>query len=102
LVLQSSVDVALDLIDKNKVSFSPNPMSTPTRRTRSPCCARAASGHPMADPAIPLTKSRRRIASPQGSDQGIVAGQTGRREVVKTAVRNVRFGSKADMALSQI
>jgi hypothetical protein len=44
----------------------------------------------MADPAIPLTKSRRRIASPQGSDQGIVAGQTGRLEVVKTALNNVR------------
>jgi len=28
--------------------------------------ARAASGHPMADPAIPLTKSRRRIALPKG------------------------------------
>jgi hypothetical protein len=49
------------------------------------CCARTASGHPMADPAIPLTKSRRRIASPQCSEQGIVAGQTGRLEVVKTA-----------------
>jgi hypothetical protein len=37
------------------------------RRMRFTCCARAASGHPMADPAIPLTKSRRRIASPQGA-----------------------------------
>jgi hypothetical protein len=50
-------------------------------------------------PAIPLTKSRRRIASPQCSEQGIiVAGQTGRQEVVKTALSNVRFGSKADIA----
>jgi len=42
-------------------------------------------------------KSRRRIATPQGSKRGIVAGQTGRLEVVKTALRNVRFGSKADI-----
>jgi len=38
-------------------------------------------------------KSRRRICLPQGSEQGIVAGQTGRLEVVKTALGNVRFGS---------
>jgi hypothetical protein len=49
-------------------------------------------------PAITLTKSRRRIASPQCSEQGIiVAGQTGRLEVVKTALSNVRFGSKAPL-----
>jgi hypothetical protein len=53
----------------------------------------------MADPAIPLTKSRRRISSPQGSEQGIVAGQTIRLEVVKTALRNVCFGSEADTTL---
>src|SRR5262249_46697921 len=59
---------------------------------------RTAIGHPMA-PAIPLTKSRRRIASPQCSEKGIiVAGQTGRLEVVKTALSNVRFGSKVDIA----
>jgi hypothetical protein len=54
-------------------------------------------------PAIPLTKSRRRIASPQCSGQGIiVAGQTGKLEVVKTALSNVRFGSKADIGLPAI
>jgi hypothetical protein len=42
-------------------------------------------------------KSRRRIASPQGSTQGIVAAQTARLEVDKTALSNVRFGSKADI-----
>jgi hypothetical protein len=43
-------------------------------------------------------KSRRRIASPQGgSAQGIVAAQTARLEVDKTALGNVRFGSKADI-----
>jgi hypothetical protein len=31
-------------------SFSANGISTPTRRTRSPCCARAASGHAVAVP----------------------------------------------------
>src|SRR5262249_35086534 len=55
-------------------------------------------GKPRAGPAIILIKSRRRIASPQGSEQGMVAGQTGRLEVAKTALSNVRFGSKADMA----
>jgi len=29
-------------------SFSPYPISTPIRRIRSPCCARAASGHAAA------------------------------------------------------
>jgi hypothetical protein len=43
-------------------------------------------------------KSRRRIACPKGSEQAIVASQTDRLEVVKTALSNVRFGSEADMA----
>src|SRR5215467_1809201 len=40
-------------------------MSTPTRRTAPTCCACAASGHATADPAIPVMKSRRRIAFPK-------------------------------------
>ena len=32
------------------------------------CCARAASGQAVADPAIALIKSRRRIARPQAQD----------------------------------
>ena len=36
------------------------------RRIRSICCARAASGQAAPEPTIPLTKSRRRIASPRG------------------------------------
>ena len=56
------------------------------------CCARAASGHVVAT-AMVWMKSRRRICLPQGSEQGIVAGQTGRLEVVKTALGNVRFRS---------
>jgi hypothetical protein len=35
---------------------------------------------------------------PKAQKQGIVAGQTGRLEVVKTALGDVRFGSKADIA----
>ena len=31
-------------------------------RTRPSCCARATDGHAAADPAIPVMKSRRRIA----------------------------------------
>src|SRR5262249_32490502 len=49
-------------------------------------CARTERGQIVAAPATALMKSRRRIASPQGSEQGIVAGQTGRLEVVKTAL----------------
>src|SRR6516165_4330880 len=49
------------------------------------------------------TEKRYEFASPhsqpQGSEQGIVAGQTGRLEVDKTALGDVRFGSKADMTL---
>jgi hypothetical protein len=35
------------------------------RRATAGCCARAASGQTEADPAIPLMKSRRRIAFPE-------------------------------------
>jgi hypothetical protein len=48
-------------------------------------------GQTVAAPATALMKSRRRIASPQGSAQGIVAAQTARLEVDKTALGNVRF-----------
>jgi hypothetical protein len=37
---------------------------------RSGCCAPAASGHAVADPTIPLMKSRRRIAFPKAQDHG--------------------------------
>src|SRR6516165_11828653 len=37
-------------------------MRTPMRRMRPDCCARAESGHPAAELAIALMKSRRRIA----------------------------------------
>ena len=46
---------------------------------RSACCARAASGHTAADPAITLMKSRRRIAFPEAQDHAshvITAGFT--------------------------
>jgi uncharacterized protein YchJ len=43
-------------------------MSIPTRRICSFCCARAASGQAMADPAIPLMRSRRRIAFSKALD----------------------------------
>ena len=43
-------------------------------RIRSPCCARAASGHAAAPPTS-VMNSRRLIATPQGSEQAIVAGR---------------------------
>jgi hypothetical protein len=39
---------------------------------------------------------------PKGSEQGIVAGQTGRLEVDKTALGDLRFGSKADIGARPI
>jgi hypothetical protein len=39
--------------------------STPRRRMRSACCARAAAGHVAATPPIRVMKSRRLIASPR-------------------------------------
>src|SRR5262249_53230155 len=40
-------------------------VSTPMRRTRSPCCARAASGHVTAAPPSSVMNSRRFIRSPR-------------------------------------
>src|SRR5215831_19655076 len=40
-------------------------ISTPIRRMRSACCARATSGQAAAEPAITFMKSRRRITSPR-------------------------------------
>jgi hypothetical protein len=44
-------------------SFSSPGMSTPMRRTRSPCCARATTGHAAALPS-PAMNCRRRIRDP--------------------------------------
>src|SRR5262249_9780264 len=48
-------------------SLSEKAIRTPIWRSRSKCCAPAASGHATDELAIPLTKSRRRISAPQGS-----------------------------------
>jgi hypothetical protein len=47
-----------------------------------------------------VMNSRRLIATPQGSEQAIVAGQTGWLEVGKTALGDIRFGSKADIEVT--
>ena len=39
------------------------------RRTRSPCCARAAAGHAAAAPPRNVMNSRRLIASPEAKDK---------------------------------
>src|SRR5215468_5758252 len=48
-------------------------MSTPIRRTRSPCCARAARGHATAAPPSRVMNARRFIfavtRSPRGAQQ---------------------------------
>jgi hypothetical protein len=65
-------------------------ISTPMRRIRSGCCARAGSGNAAADPAIPWMKSRRRIAAPRAQgcadllwDVAITAGNYDRRNGVR-------------------
>src|SRR5262249_31841312 len=68
------------------------PMMIPSRRMRSPCCARTLSGHTAAEPAMALMKSRRLIAYPENE-------QWYRQTLVPwKGSRNVRFGSKADIA----
>ena len=80
------------------------------RRMRSPCCARAVSGHAAADPTITLMKSRRRIAFTKAGttpnrtrlQQGFTTGGMGSDHHFawqQSARLNVRFGSKADMGL---
>src|SRR6516225_4753596 len=49
-------------------SSAPIFISTPMRRMCSPCCASAESGHAVAEPTIPLMKSRRRIAFLKAQD----------------------------------
>jgi hypothetical protein len=54
-------------------SFSANAISTPIRRTRSPCCALAASGHAAAAPPSSVMNSRRLIgALPPGLGPHII------------------------------
>src|SRR6516225_7753302 len=74
------------------------------------CCARAKSGQATAEPTIPVTKSRRRIAYPKAQDhadfqkglqQGFTTGGIGSDRHFawqQPLGSNVRFGSKADIA----
>src|SRR5262249_33015632 len=55
---------------------SPTPISSPMRRTRSPCCARAASGHAAAPPSSVI--NWRRLRSSMGSPPGSRAASTGK------------------------
>src|SRR5207249_4850792 len=71
------------------------PCSTPITGIAD-CCARATSGQTAAAAPVMQINSRRLIAPPTPGS-GIVAGQTGRLEVVRLALGNVRFGSLADI-----
>src|SRR6516162_4656825 len=83
-------------------SFSAMFMSTPIRSVCSGCCAPTESGQTVAAPATALMKSRRRIANPRGSKQGIVAGQTSRLEVVKMALSMSALCQKRTQAAQQL
>src|SRR5262245_64425395 len=52
-------------------SSAPVFMSTPIRRTRSPCCARAASGQAAAPPPTSVMNSRRLIVAPRGQNHAL-------------------------------
>jgi hypothetical protein len=65
-------------------------MCTPMRRIRSPCCARAASGHATADPAIPVTKSRVALPSPGSGPRRIWLST----QAIKTGICDQRYGGK--------
>jgi hypothetical protein len=83
-------------------------ISTPIRRIRTACCARAATG--QADKAaIPCINLRRRIAFARGQDyattpplhQAIVPGEMGFSDHFaeqQSETANVRFGSKATLS----
>src|SRR6516164_5052835 len=88
-------------------------MSAATRRMGVDllCCARALSGQAAADPAIPLMKSRRRIAFTKAGttpdrmrlQQGFATDEMGFRGQFaqqQSCAAHVRFGSKADIAAS--
>ena len=91
-------------------------MFLPNRRMRLRCCALAANGQATADPAIPLMKSRRRIAFPKALlrrrwfatrrlQQGFTTGGMGfsaqfaQRQI---EAAHVRFGSLAGIARCQV
>src|SRR5262245_13967056 len=67
-------------------SFAANGVSTPMRRTRSPCCPRAAIGHAAAAPPSSVMNSRRLILNLplQESVHRILSLPWGRRRVLQT------------------
>ena len=66
-------------------------------RARSPCCACAANGQAAATPPEQSDKIPPPHGLPQAGTRPIVTGQTLWLEVLRWILRNVRFGSKADV-----
>jgi len=77
------------------LSLSGYGMSTPIRRVRSGCCARATNGHVTAPP-INVMNSRRLIASPKSQE----AHRSGS-ELGGESPTDVRFGSEADVRVAK-
>src|SRR5262249_37641814 len=73
------------------------PVRKPIRRTRSDCCARAASGQAAATPPRRLMTSRRRIATFEAEERAIVTIKS----IAPEGVTDVRFGSEAYMCSAQ-
>ena len=69
-------------------SLSADPISTPIRRTRSGCCARAASGHVAAAPPISVMNSRRCMSTPSSGDS-IVSAQTSTLIGAETGIKTI-------------
>src|SRR5262245_4814894 len=71
-------------------------MSTPMRRMRSDCCARAVNGHAAAEPQTTFKNSRRLIDTPEAKNR-----PSYRLKPAYWKGPNVRFGSYADMCSAQ-
>ena len=65
------------------------------------CCACAVSGQATVTPPRRVMNSRRLIATPEGSGQGILPTCTRSLEGSGVEPADVRFGSKADMCSAQ-
>ena len=69
-------------------------ISTPMRRTRSPCCACAASGHGTPEPAMTLMNSRRLIATPKDQTAAVYLSKLNSWKASGPIKLNKCFGSR--------
>src|SRR5262245_42890974 len=73
---------------------APTAKSTPMRRTRSACCARAPIGHAAAAPPMSVMNSRRLMEGPPAKLSG--------RQVTTSRGRRLAFGGTAEKRMSAL